>query len=374
MAFTIFNNWRFNPFTEVTNDVAITNEIHTIGFDDDANGYGIRLQEGIKLTGSLPFNTDTDYTIVEDITGGSTFTEVPRSTSPSVGQFRVDYDANTYYSTSFIEFNASDNGKIVSVDYRGTGTIVKNRYQLSQVTTIPANLTIEGNTNITDDLDVDGDANIDGDLTIGGGLFFGDTSGAPIIGTTENFYTSTTSVTLPSFVKVIHLVVIGGGGGGAGGNNTANIGGGGGASGQYRIGFLSVSGGNTVDITIGTGGGGGAGGNPGTAGTQGGSTTVDVDTVNEVTAVGGLGGNPNPSQGGGQASGGNGLIEYGNFVGGHSDGALGGNGGGFGGGRSDLAHNPGENGIRFGGGGGGGNENADESGGTGSSGIVILRY
>ena len=162
MAFPEFDNWRFNPFTEVVNSLSITNEAHTIAYDADTNAYGFRLQEGVELTGSLPFNVNANYSIIEDITGGTTFTEVPRTSPPSAGQFRVDYSGATgYYGTSFIEFNASDNAKTMLVNYKGTGTVVKGRYQLEQTTVVPTNLGVEGALEITDTIKMSLGATID---------------------------------------------------------------------------------------------------------------------------------------------------------------------------------------------------------------------
>ena len=133
----MFENWRFNPFTGTTNSVEIENESHTIAYHSDWNGYGIQLNEAPKL--EVPSSIE----IIEDITGGSTFTEIPRTQSPSSGEFRVDYDADGYYGTGRIEFNAGDIGKNVLVTYKGNGWIVKNDYRLGQ-TVIPADLEVTG--------------------------------------------------------------------------------------------------------------------------------------------------------------------------------------------------------------------------------------
>jgi len=153
MAFPDFKNWRFNPFSGVFNPVPISGELHNIVFDEAANAFGIRLFEGVEL------KNPSTVIIVENVTGGTVFSEVPRTTAPSTGQFRVDYLADTFFGTSFIEFNSADNGTQVTVSYDGLGTNVKDRYQLLQATIIPTNLGVEGNVQITDNIALDGVVN-----------------------------------------------------------------------------------------------------------------------------------------------------------------------------------------------------------------------
>jgi hypothetical protein len=135
---TVFYNWRFQPFTEISYPVELEEE-HTIEWHEEWNSYGIELHESPYL--ESPSNID----IIEDVTGGITFTEVPRATNPNSGQYRVDYDAETYFGTGRIEFNAADNGKEILVDYKGMGTVVKNRYYLEQYSIISTNLSVSGN-------------------------------------------------------------------------------------------------------------------------------------------------------------------------------------------------------------------------------------
>lgn len=153
MAFPDFKNWRFNPFTSVFNPIAIADELHLIQFDAEANAFGIRLFEGVRLV------EPSTVAIVHNVTGGAVFTEVPRTTAPSTGQFRVDYLAPTFFGTSFIEFNSADDGKEMSVSYEGLGTNVKDRFQLLQATVIGSNLGVEGNLEITDNIKMDGVVN-----------------------------------------------------------------------------------------------------------------------------------------------------------------------------------------------------------------------
>jgi len=112
------NQWRRQPFTGDVYPVALS-EVHTVRFFDDWNSYGIQLDESIYL------ENPSSVSIVENVTGGTVFTEIPRTSSPSAGQFRVDYEAQTYTGTSRIQFNPSDNGTVVLVEYKGLGILNK---------------------------------------------------------------------------------------------------------------------------------------------------------------------------------------------------------------------------------------------------------
>jgi hypothetical protein len=171
----MFENWRFNPFSEVMNSVLIEEEEHTIEYHADWNGYGIQLNEGPQL------DNPSSVVIVEDVSGGATFTEVPRTQTPTAGQYRVDYAASTYYGTGRVQFNAADNGKKVVVTYYGTGWTVKNNYRQSQLT-VPTNMEVEEDATIHGDLDLDGENTGGGNITAAGkisatGGFQGDVTG-----------------------------------------------------------------------------------------------------------------------------------------------------------------------------------------------------
>lgn len=148
----IFHNWRFNPFKEdlsdALNPATITDEEHIIVWDEDAKIYLIRLHEAPQ------FDNPSSMTIMEDTIE---YEEVPRGTGPATEQYRVDYDADTFFGTGIIEFNSVDVGKTVKVSYQGLGTVVKNRYQLKQISILPTNVGIEGNLQVQDNLIVDED-------------------------------------------------------------------------------------------------------------------------------------------------------------------------------------------------------------------------
>jgi hypothetical protein len=139
----LIENWRFDPFLGTLNPLSLT-ETHTIElFQNFGNRYGIQLTNGIL--NELPSSV---------VIAG--YTEVGKATAPASNQFRVDYDplrqdgtvitAVRYYNTGFIEFNASQNGVSVTVNYKGTGRIVngQNFAFFLKDTSIPGFLTVEG--------------------------------------------------------------------------------------------------------------------------------------------------------------------------------------------------------------------------------------
>ncbi|MDP2794359.1 MAG: hypothetical protein Q8O25_09825 [Sulfurisoma sp.] len=241
------------------------------------------------------------------------------------------------------------------------------------------------------------------------------------------------SITIPAGVtSVRYLVVAGGGGGGGIPANAADGAGGGGAGGFLQGNSFAVSAG-TYTVTVGaggaggtgttrggngsnstfstltaTGGGGGAfaGDNTGTSGNNGGSGGGGSDNNNGGTGTSGQGnnggaGNNNDGGGGGggansagangtNTTGGNGGAgisndingtgtSYGGGGGGGADaGGAGGTGGVGGGATAPTGRNPGVAGTANTGGGGSGATGSSSgsaySGGTGGSGIVIIRY
>ena len=144
-----FTNWRFNPFTNIKNPVNLT-EQHTVKYFPEPNLYGIQAMEGIVLDN--PSSVSLVYQ-----NNGQRLEEVPKTQPPSRGQFRVDYDADTYFNTSLIELNSADNGIRITLSYKGTGSIVKSEYIFNQLTSIPTSLDVSGqlkarNINIVDSL------------------------------------------------------------------------------------------------------------------------------------------------------------------------------------------------------------------------------
>lgn len=107
-------NYRYNPFQDTLNAVTVTNEAHIIS---SSSPYTIQLCEAPKK--------DTPSTITLKI-DGVTAQEV--AAYPAQGQYWPDYltnaDGNEHWNTGTILFNSADAGKLVTVTYKATGSIV----------------------------------------------------------------------------------------------------------------------------------------------------------------------------------------------------------------------------------------------------------
>lgn len=183
--------------------------------------------------------------------------------------------------------------------------------------------------------------------------------------TTQNF-TSSGSFTVPCGVTSITVQVWGGGGAGGGGNDNTLNGGSGGGGGGYCTQTISVTPGQVISYTVGTGGAGGTG-----DGGDGGTTTFS-----SVSAPGGKGGQANGGVAGTggvgcTSTGGNGVASTSSTGGNGGDGANGG-AGGIGG----VVNTDGSPGSIIGGGGGGGGQRSggSESGGNGARGQITIQY
>jgi hypothetical protein len=124
----IDENWRFNPFTGQIAQVA---KVDYLTISEVRSGlYGVQLTEP-------PLKKNANYIVAKEVTNadpvsptyGTTYTEIDRTVSPGTTQYRVDYDEinadleqlTGYYTTGLVEFNSSENGKMVEVTYEGTG-------------------------------------------------------------------------------------------------------------------------------------------------------------------------------------------------------------------------------------------------------------
>lgn len=224
------------------------------------------------------------------------------------------------------------------------------------------------------------------------------------LASTTKTFTSNGTFIVPSGVTGIFVTACGGGGGGAGDANYAA--GGGGAACIIRQ-LFSVTPGQQINITIGSGG---AGGGANQAGSAGGTTSLSglislpgggggkgTSTGGEAGIAGGPGGGNGGY--GGMSGGGNGYTGYGggggqkvlNNVGlggspvagaahtggaGGNGGSSGGGNGTYGGGGGGGSSNAYKNGYGGGGsfGGGGGAGYATAKGGNGGPGIVIIEW
>lgn len=184
-------------------------------------------------------------------------------------------------------------------------------------------------------------------------------------------FNSGNTFTVPAGVTKLYIQLWGAGGGGAGGSTLGLVGGGGGGGGGYGAGFMTVTPGQVVNVTVGTGGLRGAAGVSGSPGSN--------SSVGTLVAAGGAGG----VIGGSVAVGGLPTAPLGTA--GESgvapaiaDGGDGGDspGGGAAGRGSKLLSGTGSDGIAPGGGGGGGTGGvlSTSSGGSGAAGRVVIWY
>ena len=116
-----YANHRWNPFTDA--DMAID-----------------KTEDDLYIPGSTPFvlqllevprkNTPSSVAIY-NYNDGIYMTEV--DTSPTQGQFRVDYPAPDGEGTGLIEFNSNDNGKRIRVEYKATGSPIVSEFLDSKI-------------------------------------------------------------------------------------------------------------------------------------------------------------------------------------------------------------------------------------------------
>lgn len=187
----------------------------------------------------------------------------------------------------------------------------------------------------------------------------------------------TSSWTPPANVRSVFARVWGAGGGG-GGNQTAGAGGGGGGGG-YAEGYVAVTPGTPVAVTVGAGGTGGAGNTTYGDGGAGGSSSFGP-SISATGGGGGKGAPPNSqgvSGGGGLGAGGHiqttgGQGSSGSYLGSYGVGGVGGaggSGGGPGGGSSTGLPSAGQSP-----GGGGAGAGSNFGGAVGAPGLVIIEY
>lgn len=105
-------DWRYNPYTGVMESVNITDEIHVIPSNAP---YYIRLSE-------VPEKT-APSTLTIRFEDNTPLTEV--AANPEPGQFWPDYNTSDEdINSGLVRFNSGDAGKVVKVNYQGTGTLV----------------------------------------------------------------------------------------------------------------------------------------------------------------------------------------------------------------------------------------------------------
>lgn len=194
---------------------------------------------------------------------------------------------------------------------------------------------------------------------------------------TDNTNNGTETFTVPTGVTSVTVQIWGGGGGG-GGSSTSGSGGSGGGGGGYSTKTFTVTAGDNITYTIGTGGAAGAAaaGN-GTSGTA--TTLVHIPSVTTLVGNFGTGGNGNSgtSGTGGTGTGGSTNTSGGNGTTGGANGGNGGNGGNAAStGGIGAANIVGAPGTIPGGGGAGGERSGgtNMAGGAGANGRVTITF
>lgn len=198
---------------------------------------------------------------------------------------------------------------------------------------------------------------------------------------TSQTYNSSGTFPVPVGNASISLKIWGAGGGG-GSASAASYSGGGGGGGGYTEASVSVTPGETLTVTVGSGGAGGIGasGCPTPSGTAGSASSVagGYGTKSAAGGAGGVGGGCGSGGAGGAggagdtATGAGGATAGGGTTGG-TGGTAGGTGGGTGGAGGDSGNgSPGN--APGGGGGGAGYATGTQNGGAGGNGRVVIDY
>ncbi|WP_372774055.1 glycine-rich domain-containing protein [Mangrovibacterium sp.] len=178
------------------------------------------------------------------------------------------------------------------------------------------------------------------------------------------------SFTVPAGVTQITVEAWGGGGAGGGSTHNSNGGGSGGGGGGYCTQIFTVTTGQVISFTVGSGGIGTTG-NDGTAG-----TATSILTLQANGGGGGLSDRGTYGSGGAATGGSTNTIGENGTTGSNSTGGNGGDGANGGAGGSGRSNGIGDNGAAPGGGGGGGEGfgNTPYAGGNGANGQVKITY
>ena len=144
-----------------------------------------------------------------------------------------------------------------------------------------------------------------------------------------NTYTSTTTVSVPSWAAVVNYCIIGGGGSGSGGHGGNTLKGDGGRAGAKTSGRFVVKPGDSLVLTVGAGG---AAVGKETNGKAGSASSIKLNGSSVASAAGGAGGsgyNGGDGQAAGDVTGPGGLLlQGGGSAGNNTDGKPPGGGGG----------------------------------------------
>lgn len=106
-------NWARNAFTGLYYPYTISPFDRVVQYYPEKGAFGVQLPFVPLVTSPASFR-------IEDIDLGGDMAEVARSQNPSVGEFRVDYEAAGQLGTSFVEMNSADNGKNVRIHMKAS--------------------------------------------------------------------------------------------------------------------------------------------------------------------------------------------------------------------------------------------------------------
>lgn len=329
-----------------------------------------------------------------DLTG-TPLRENARLDAPDADEFRVDYDADTFIGTGFVEVHASRVGQYFMVGYHGLGTPPRWLTHLRATLSVSEDFAVAGDLEVGQTLTVDEYADLRGSVSMASAELAeinANNKRVQNVGTAVDEYDGLSVGQAPDYFEHHGVEILTGSGNwakprgvtkaffvaiGPGGNGATDAGGGGGGGGGASVcgvADLDAIGGSAFAYVVGTSGnhttifgctaGKGANGfgtGAGAAGTGVIGANVTGRATNGAAGAAGSG----PGGGGGGAAGGLGGV------GGAGSGASGGAAGGFFGGAGGLGvSGAGNVGADYGGGGGGGTS----SGGTGANGFIMLIY
>lgn len=343
-------------------------------------------------------------TVLYNVTDAQAMSEVARLTSPGPDQFRVDYDADGFFGTGFVEVNAAKAGKVFRVGYWGLGTPPRWESRLNAALDVAEDSAIAGDVEIGGDVLAEGDADLQGSVSLAenvGATIDANSKRIQNVGTAidatdglskgqaPDFFeqhgveilTGSGNWTRPRGVKKVFVVAIGPGGNGA--SSVTNGGGGGGGGGAFcAVVDLDVIGGSSFAYVVPAAGsigtpttifGGSAYHGSGSISATGGSGGIAVAPGTCRTQTGGAGASGGGGVGGGGGGGAGGLCG----LPAAASGITGGQGGGFfagtGGNGGSGASGNGTAGAAYGAG-GGGCGGASGNGGQGAAGFIMLIY
>ena len=369
-------------------------EMHQATLQESNGRYGFFLFEAPQLRS--PSSFVCAVLADEYDTTGTPLRENARLDAPDADEFRVDYDADTYFGTGFVEVHASRVNQYFMTGYHGLGTPPRWLTHLRAALSVAEDFAVAGDLAVGQTLTVDEYADLQGSVSMASdvgatidannkriqnvGTATDPTDGLSVAQAPDYFEHHEAGLILtgsgnwekPLGVTKVFFVAIGPGGNGA--TDAGGGGGGGGGASVCGVADLDALGAGPFAYVVGTPGNhttifgctAGRGSNgAGTGGGAAGTGTVGASVIGRATSGAAGANGSGPGGGGGGAAGGLGGV------GGAGSGATGGAAGGFFGGAGGLGvTGSGNVGADYGGGGGGGTA----AGGNGANGFIMLFY